>query len=56
MLHDAPFAIDGTLGDMMSIASDRLGPVTRCAAVASDRLTCAGRRRPLQQTASIAPY
>jgi len=55
MLHDAPFDIDGTLGDMMSIASDRFAPVARCAAVASDRLICAGRRRPLQQTASIAP-
>ena len=55
MLHDAPFAIDGTLGDMMSIASDRSAPVTGCAAIASDRLACAGSRRPLQQTASIAP-
>ena len=55
MLHDAPSAIDGRFGDMMPIASDRFAPVTRCAAIASDRLGCAGCRRPLQQTASVAP-
>jgi hypothetical protein len=43
------------LGAMMSIASDRFALVTRCAVNASDRLICAGRRCPPQQTASSAP-